>query len=97
LLDICLQEKEKFNFNQFDVTRNGWNNIYLYFSRYDRKQVNNKLGALKSQYQKWKDGLSATELGRDTHTGGIAADPNYWATKDGTQPDSNDNTECVVS
>jgi hypothetical protein len=34
LLDICLQEKKKFNFNQFDVTRNGWNNIYLYFSRY---------------------------------------------------------------
>ena len=77
LLDMCLQEKEKFNFGQFGVNRDGWNNIYPYFPHYDRKQVNNKLASLKTQYQKWKDGLSATGFGRDTQTGGIATDPEY--------------------
>jgi hypothetical protein len=52
LLDMCLQVKEKFNFNQFSVTRDGWNNIYTYFLQYDRKQVNKKLGALKAKYLK---------------------------------------------
>ena len=77
LLDMCLQEKEKFNFGQFGVNRDGWNNIYPYFPNYDRKQVNNKLGALKAKYLKWKDELLATGLGRDTQTGGIDADPEY--------------------
>jgi hypothetical protein len=59
--------------------------------------VNNKLGALKNKYLKWKDELWATGLGRDTTTGGINADPEYWETQDATQPDSDDNTECAVS
>ena len=75
LLDMCLQEKEKFNFNQFGVIRDVWNNIYTYFPQYDRKQVNNKLGALKATYLKWKDEQSATGLGRDPHTGAIDAEP----------------------
>ena len=47
LLDLCLQEKEKFNFNQQGLTTTGWNNIYTYFTRYDKKQCNNKIGYLK--------------------------------------------------
>ncbi|CAD6334518.1 unnamed protein product [Miscanthus lutarioriparius] len=95
LLDMCLQEKDKYNFNQFGVTRDGWNNIYPYFLHYDRKQVNNKLASLKTQYQKWKDGLSATGFCRDTQTGGIATDPEYRKTQDATQPDSDNNTQCA--
>ena len=77
LLDMCLQEKEKFNFGQFGVNRDGWNSIYPYFPNYDRKQVNNKLGAPKNK-------LSATGLGRDKKGGGIDADPKYWETLDAT-------------
>ena len=98
LLDMCLQEKEKLNFTSKDgVSRHGWNNIYTHFPQYDRRQVNNKLWTLRSKYLKWKKELSATRLGRDTQTGGIAAEPGYWETHYGTQPDSDDTTECMVS
>jgi len=39
LLDLCLQEKEKLNFNQQGLTTTGWNNIYTYFPHYDKKIV----------------------------------------------------------
>ena len=97
LLDMCLQEKEKLNFTQIGVTRDGWNNLYTHFPQYDRRQVNNKLWTLRSKYLKWKKELSATGLGRDTQTGGIAAEPRYWETHYGTQPDSDDTTKCMVS
>ena len=90
LLQLCLQEKEKFNFNQFGLTTAGWNNIYTYFPHYDKKQCNNKLGALKAACLKWKDELSATGLGRHPRTGDVAADPEYWNSQAGTQP------ECEV-
>ena len=47
LLDLCLQEKEKCNFNQQGLTTAGWNNIYTNFPHFDKKQCNNKLGYLK--------------------------------------------------
>jgi len=37
LLDLYLQEKEKFNFNQQGLTTTGWNNIYTNFPHYDKK------------------------------------------------------------
>jgi len=37
LLDLCLQEKEKFSFNQQGLTMTGWNNIYTSFPHYDKK------------------------------------------------------------
>ena len=77
LLDLCLQEKEKMNFNQQGLTTTGWNNIYTNFPHYDKKQCNNKLGFLKKAYLTWKDELSSTGLGRDPRTGDIAADPEY--------------------
>ena len=86
LLDLCLQEKEKCNFNQQGLTTVGWSNIYTYFPRFDKKQCNNKLGYLKKAYLTWKEGLTATGLGRDPHTGAIAADSEYWETQEVPQP-----------
>ena len=77
LLDLCLQEKEKFNFNQQGLTTTSWNNIYTCFPHYDKNQCTNKLGSLKKAYLTWKDELSATGLGRDPCTGDIVADPEY--------------------
>ena len=70
LLDMCLQEKEKLNFTQNGVTRDGWNNLYTHFPQYDRRQVNNKLWTLKNNYLNWKKQLSPTRLDWDTQTGG---------------------------
>jgi GTPase SAR1 family protein len=77
LLHLCLQEKEKFNFNLQGLTISGWNNIYTYFPHYDKKQCNNKLSSLKAAYNKWKDGQTSTGLGRDPCTGDIDAEPEY--------------------
>ena len=40
----------------------------------------------KKAYLTWKDGLTATGLGRDPCTGDIDADPEYWETQAGSQP-----------
>ena len=86
LLDLCLQEKEKCNFNQQGLTTAGWNNIYTNFPHFDKKQCNNNLGYLKKAYLTWKDGLTATGLGRNPRTGAIDADTEYWETQEGSQP-----------
>jgi hypothetical protein len=78
LLELALKEKEKFNFNQFGVTRDGWRNIHPHFPQYTTRQVTNKLDYLKQQYKAWMEAQSASGLGRDTQTGGIDADPDYW-------------------
>jgi GTPase SAR1 family protein len=62
LLNLALQEKEKFNFNHQGLTNTDWSNVYTYFPHYDKKQCNNKLGSLKQSYLKWKDELIATSL-----------------------------------
>ena len=86
LLDLCLQEKEKCNFNQQGLTTASWNNIYTNFPHFDKKQCNNKLGYLKKAYLTWKDGLTTTGLGRDPCTGAIDDDIEYWETQEGSQP-----------
>ena len=86
LLNLCLQEKDKFNFNQQGLTTTGWNNNYTNFPHYDKKQCNNKLESLKKAYLTWKDELTATGLGRDPRTGDIEAKPEYWETQAGSQP-----------
>ena len=57
LLDLCLQEKEKCDFNQQGLTTAGWNNIYTNFPHFDKKQCNNKLGYLKNlpDMERWAD------------------------------------------
>jgi hypothetical protein len=87
LLNLALQENEKFNFNHQGFTNVSWSNVYTYFPHYDKKQCNNKLGSLKHSYLKWKEELTATALGRDPRTGDIDADPEYWDTQDAAQPD----------
>ena len=71
----------------FGVTKKGWRNIYPHFPQYTHKQVTNKFDALKRKYKEWHDAQSASGLGRDTATGGIAAEPEYWQTQYGcTEP-----------
>ena len=84
LLTLAIQEKEKFNWNQFGLTREGWRNIYPHFPQYLHKQINNKFDFLKQKYRAWKDSQVATGLGRNTQTGGIDADPDYWMAQDGS-------------
>lgn len=86
LLTLCLQEKDKLNFSYLGLTNTGWSNVYTYFPHYDKKQCNNKLYALKSTYVKWKASQTATGLGREPRTGDIAAEPEYWDTQYGSQP-----------
>jgi len=90
LLTLAIQEKEKFNWNQFGLTREGWRNIYPHFPQYSHKQINNKFDFLKQKYRAWKDSQVATGLGRNTQTGGIDADPDYWMAQDGSQPIDDD-------
>jgi hypothetical protein len=37
LLTLAIQEKEKFNWNQFGLTREGWRNIYPHLPQYSHK------------------------------------------------------------
>ena len=97
LLTLAIQEKEKFNWNQFGLTREGWRNIYPHFPQYSRKQINNKFDFLKQKYRAWKDSQVATGLGRNTQTGGIDADPDYWMAQDGSQPIDDDFPHAGVS
>ena len=51
-LDLCIAEKEKFNFTNQGLTRDGWHNVQRSFkeragARYTNKQMSNKLQALK--------------------------------------------------
>ncbi|XP_066365580.1 uncharacterized protein [Miscanthus floridulus] len=96
LLDLCLQEKEKCNFTQQGLTMAGWSNIYTYFPCFDKKQCNNKLGYLKKAYLTWKDGLTATRLGRNPHTGAIATNSEYWETQEVPQPMNSDDSQPEV-
>ena len=80
LLKLAIEEKQKSNWNQFGVTKEGWRNIYPHFPQYTHKQVTNKFDALKWKYKEWHDAQSASGLGRDTATGGIATEPEYWQT-----------------
>lgn len=97
LLTLAIQEKEKFNWNQFGLTREGWRNIYPHFPQYSHKQINNKFDFLKQKYRAWKDSQVATGLGRNTQTGGIDADPDYWMAQDGSQPIDDDFPHAGVS
>ena len=86
LLDLCLHKKEKCNFTQQGLTTAGWSNVYTNFPNFDKKQCNNKLGYLKKAYQTWKDGLTATRLGRNPRMGIMEAESEYWETQEGSQP-----------
>jgi len=97
LLKLAIEEKQKSNWNQFGVTKEGWRNIYPHFPQYTHKQVTNKFDALKRKYKEWHDAQSASGLGRDTATGGIAAEPEYWQTQYGLPNGPDDCTGPMVS
>ncbi|KAJ1264799.1 hypothetical protein BS78_08G029200 [Paspalum vaginatum] len=73
-LDLCIQEKNRFNANDKGQQTG---------KKLDNKQLQNKLGGLRRAYITWRDLQSRTGLGRDTQTGGIAADDSYWANEEG--------------
>ena len=92
LLKLAIEEKQKSNWNHFGVTKEGWRNIYPYFSQYIHKQVTKKFDALKQKYKEWHDTQSASDLGQDTTTWGIVAEPEYWQTQYGLPNDPDDCT-----
>ncbi|KAJ1255283.1 hypothetical protein BS78_K268600 [Paspalum vaginatum] len=51
-------------------------------NKMDSKQLQNKLAGLRRAYTTWRDLQKQTGLGRDTQTGGEAADDSYWANEE---------------
>ena len=72
-LDLCIAEKDKFNFTNQGLTRDGWHNVQRSFkelagARYTNMQMSNKLQALKKRYRAWKDLHNTSGPGRNKST-----------------------------
>uniref|UniRef100_K4AJW4 Uncharacterized protein n=1 Tax=Setaria italica TaxID=4555 RepID=K4AJW4_SETIT len=74
LLDLCIAEKNQFNWSNKCLTKLGWQHI---------KQLQNKLNAMRRAFQSWKDLQVQSGLGRDKETGGVAADFSFWDDDEG--------------
>jgi len=82
-LDLCIAEKEKFNFTSQGLTKDRWRNVQCSFkqvvgARFSNKQMSNKLQSLKKRYQAWNDLQNSSGLGRNKATGGAEADARWW-------------------
>jgi hypothetical protein len=82
-LDLCIAEKEKFNFTSQGLTKGRWRNVQCSFkqvvgARFSNKQMSNKLQSLKKRYQAWNDLQNSSGLGRNKATGGAEADARWW-------------------
>uniref|UniRef100_K4A2Y3 Myb/SANT-like domain-containing protein n=1 Tax=Setaria italica TaxID=4555 RepID=K4A2Y3_SETIT len=58
-LDLCIDEKNKLNYNKKGLTKLGWHNLYTNFKqqtgrKYSCKQLQNKFNAFKKQYKDWR-------------------------------------------
>jgi len=82
-LDLCIAEKDKFNFTNQGLTRDGWHNMQHSFkelagARYTNKQMSNKLQALKKRYRAWKDLHNTSGPGCNKSTCGVDSDADWW-------------------
>jgi hypothetical protein len=82
-LDLCIEQKNLFNWNEKGLNKHGWHNVYAKFRQltglhWDNKQLHNKLSQMRLSYSKWRDLQNRTGLGRNKETGGVAADDSYW-------------------
>ncbi|XP_014660971.2 uncharacterized protein LOC106804421 [Setaria italica] len=85
LLDLCIEQKKKNQFNWSDrcLTKLGWRNVYSSFRaqtglQLGSKQLQNKLNNLRRQFLGWRALQNSSGLGHDTQTGGVSADATYW-------------------
>ncbi|KAL6614645.1 hypothetical protein ACP70R_036915 [Stipagrostis hirtigluma subsp. patula] len=84
LLELCIAEKEKLNFNsKKGPTKVGWRNIKSNFRQqtgraYDSKQLQNKFHSLKRLYKLWKKLKTSSGAGWDSNTGTIVGDDDWW-------------------
>ncbi|KAL6603809.1 hypothetical protein ACP70R_044170 [Stipagrostis hirtigluma subsp. patula] len=84
LLELCIAEKEKLNFNsKKGPTKVGWRNIKSAFRQqtgraYDSKQLQNKFHSLKRLYTVWKKLKKSSGAGWDSKTGTIVGDDEFW-------------------
>lgn len=81
-LDLCIDEKNKLNFNKKSLTNDGWENMYKNFRQqtdraYGKKQLN-KFTTLKRQYKLWKNLKDKSGTGWDKNTGTITCTPEWW-------------------
>ncbi|WVZ98030.1 hypothetical protein U9M48_043513 [Paspalum notatum var. saurae] len=83
-LDLCIDEKNKFNCTNKGLTRQGWHNVYRLFRQqtgrtYDKKQLQNKFNSLKKTYRLWRTLKGKSGPGWDNTTGTITETPEWWA------------------
>uniref|UniRef100_K4AIU6 Myb/SANT-like domain-containing protein n=1 Tax=Setaria italica TaxID=4555 RepID=K4AIU6_SETIT len=67
LLDLCIAQKNQFNWSNKCLTKLGWRNVYSGF----RAQTGRA-------FLTWLSLQNKSGLGRDTQTGGVSADATYW-------------------
>uniref|UniRef100_K3ZLD9 Myb/SANT-like domain-containing protein n=1 Tax=Setaria italica TaxID=4555 RepID=K3ZLD9_SETIT len=83
LLDLCIAEKNQFNWSNRCLTKLGWKHVYRSFNQQTgmnlaSKQLQNKLNALRRAFLSWRALQTQSGLGRDKQTGGVDADPSFW-------------------
>ncbi|XP_004973695.1 uncharacterized protein LOC101777908 [Setaria italica] len=88
LLDLCIAEKNQFNWSNRCLTKLGWQHVYRNFKQQTglnlgSKQLQNKLNAMRRAFQSWKDMQAQSGLGRDKETGSVAADSSFWDDNEG--------------
>ena len=84
-LELCVREKNNFNWEYKQLTKLGWQNLYPDFykitglTHWDEKKLHNKFRDLRTHFIKWRNlNVKKSDLGRYKHTGDITAPPNYW-------------------
>ncbi|KAF8765910.1 hypothetical protein HU200_008036 [Digitaria exilis] len=78
-LDLCIDEKNKLNFNKRSLTKDGWENMYkISANKWCKKQLQNKFTTLKRQYKLWRDLKDKSGAGWDKNTGTINCTPEWW-------------------
>uniref|UniRef100_K3Y268 Myb/SANT-like domain-containing protein n=1 Tax=Setaria italica TaxID=4555 RepID=K3Y268_SETIT len=83
LLDLCIAQKNQFNWSNRCLTKLGWKNVYSSFRAQTglylgSKQLQNKLNNLRRTFLSWMALQKQSGLERNTQTGGVAADATYW-------------------
>uniref|UniRef100_K3Y3H6 Myb/SANT-like domain-containing protein n=1 Tax=Setaria italica TaxID=4555 RepID=K3Y3H6_SETIT len=74
LLDLCIDQKNQFNWSNICLSKLGWKNMYHSFNQQTglhlgSKQLQNKLNALRRTFLSWRALQNQSSLGHDTQTG----------------------------
>uniref|UniRef100_K3XRA8 Myb/SANT-like domain-containing protein n=1 Tax=Setaria italica TaxID=4555 RepID=K3XRA8_SETIT len=82
---LCIDEKNKLNYNKRGLTKVGWHNLYTNFKqqtgrKYSCKQLQNKFNAFKRQYKDWRKLKDKSGTGWNNSTRTIDCDEE-WRTR----------------